>query len=81
MARHRKPSTTPLDAKDKWYETVRDEHRMQNELVDKLLESNSALQNAHKETQATVAENSARMEKLLAKMDAYFGTTGLDYDN
>lgn len=70
-----------LDARDKWYEAVRDEHRMQNELVDKLLESNAALQNAYRETHITVSENTERMERLLAKMEAYFGTTGLDYDN
>jgi hypothetical protein len=70
-----------LDARDNWYEAGRNEARMQRELVDTLLESNTALQNAYKETHITVSENSERMERLLAKMEAYFGTTGLDYDN
>lgn len=70
-----------LDARDDWYAAGREEARMQRELVDKLLESNTALQNAYIETHLTVAENSERMERLLAKMEAYFGTTGLDYDN
>lgn len=73
--------TQALDARDDWYEAGRNEARMQRELVDKLLESNAALQNAYRETHITVAENSERMERLLAKMEAYFGTTGLDYDN
>jgi hypothetical protein len=53
----------------------------QRELIDKLMESNAALLNAYKETQNTVNENNQRMEKLLTKVEAYFGTTGLDYDN
>lgn len=70
-----------LDARDAAYKAGRDEARLQREVIDKLLESNAALQDAYKETHITVAENSARMEKQLAKMEAYFGTTGLDYDN
>jgi hypothetical protein len=70
-----------LEARDTWYEAGRDEARLQREVIDKLLQSNAALQDAYKETHITVAENSERMERLLAKMEAYFGTTGLDYDN
>jgi hypothetical protein len=70
-----------LDARDKSYEAARAVALSQNELVDKLLESNTALQQAYRQTHITVAENTERMERLLAKMEAYFGTTGLDYDN
>lgn len=70
-----------LDARDKWYSAAQEASQMQNELVDKLLESNTALQEAYRQTHITVAENTERMERLLAKMEAYFGTTGLDYDN
>ncbi len=56
---------------------------MQEELsiLTQVQESLTAVQKAFSETNVTINENSERMEKLLAKVEAYFGTTGLDYDN
>ena len=70
-----------LDARDDWYEATYEAGRLQKDLVDKLLASNAALQTAYQETHVAVHENTERMERILAKMEAYFGTTGLDYDN
>ena len=70
-----------LDSRDDAFRAAREAARLQDDLVDKLLESNAALQNAYQATQNTINDNNARMEKMLAKMETYFGTTGLDYDN
>jgi hypothetical protein len=70
-----------LVARDNWYEAAREESRAQKAMIDTLLESITALHSAYQQTHITVHENTERMEKLLAKVDAYFGTTGLDYDN
>lgn len=70
-----------LDTRDDWYKAAHDAGQMQHDFLDKLLESNAALQNAYQETQTAVNENNARIEKLLTKIETYFGTTGLDYDN
>lgn len=70
-----------LEAREIWYEAEREASRLQREMIDKILESNTALYKAYQDTQAAVQQNTERMEKLLAKVEAYFGTTGLDYDN
>jgi len=70
-----------LDARDIAYQTSEEAGRLQRELVDKLLESTRSLQIAYQATHVAVQQNTERMERLLAKMETYFGTTGLDYDN
>ncbi|HEV7798911.1 MAG TPA: hypothetical protein VGO73_12175 [Pyrinomonadaceae bacterium] len=70
-----------LIARDNWYEAARREAQAQKAMTDTLLESITGLHNAYRETHATVDRNTERMEKLLTKVEAYFGTTGLDYDN
>jgi allophanate hydrolase subunit 1 len=70
-----------IDSRDKASAAAREVSEAQSEMIEKLMESNAALQNAYKETHITVNENSERMERLLAKVEAYFGTSGLDYDN
>jgi hypothetical protein len=51
------------------------------ELIDQLLGAFKGAEEAYLQVHRTVHENNERMGKLLAKMEAYFGTTGLDYDN
>ena len=40
-----------------------------------------AVEKAFAESNVSINENTERTQKLLAKIEAYFGTTGLDYDN
>ncbi len=53
----------------------------QHEMSQKLYESLQAMVKAFSETNVMINENSERTQKLLSKVEAYFGTTGLDYDN
>ena len=56
---------------------------MQEELaiVKQLNESLEAIKKAITDNYHATNENNERIEKLLTKVEAYFGTTGLDYDN
>ena len=56
---------------------------MQEELaiVKQLNESLEAIKKAITDNYVATNENNERIEKLLTKVEAYFGTTGLDYDN
>jgi septal ring factor EnvC (AmiA/AmiB activator) len=53
----------------------------QLKLVKDVEHSLKAVEKAFAESNVTINENTERTQKLLAKMEAYFGTTGLDYDN
>ena len=44
-------------------------------------ESLALMKNAVTENYAATNDNNERLAKLLTKVEAYFGTTGLDYDN
>jgi hypothetical protein len=47
-----------------------------------LIDAHEAVLKAFTESSVTIHENSERIEKLIAKVDSYFGSTpGLDYDN
>ncbi len=70
-----------LDARDTWYDTMHNSQQLQKEMIDKIVESIAMLQAACQQTQLMVHHNNERMDKLITKMEAYFGTTGLDYDN
>jgi hypothetical protein len=56
---------------------------MQEELtiVKQLDETLTAMKKAITDNYVATNENNERIEKLLTKVEAYFGTTGLDYDN
>ncbi len=53
----------------------------QLDILKRLEQSLHAVEKAFSDTNVTVNENNERTERLLAKLEAYFGTTGLDYDN
>lgn len=67
-----------------WSEVFKAVHSgMQEELsiVKQLNESLEAIKKAITDNYIATNENNERIEKLLTKVEAYFGTTGLDYDN
>jgi len=61
---------------------TRDLMEAQCELQRESLESFKALAKAIRDSDVSANENNARMEKLIAKVESYFGSgAGLDYDN
>ncbi len=70
-----------LEATESFYAASRRMKEAEDETSEQLLASLAAIMKAFAETNVTINENSERMEKLLTKVEAYFGTTGLDYDN
>jgi chromosome segregation ATPase len=70
-----------LEAREAAYDAGKRHIDAQMELIDQLLGAFKGAEEAYLQVHRTVHENNERMEKLLAKMEAYFGTTGLDYDN
>lgn len=67
-----------------WSEVFKAVHAgMQEELtiVKQLDETLTAMKQAITDNYVATNENNERIEKLLMKVEAYFGTTGLDYDN
>jgi len=61
---------------------LRDLMEEQFELSKQLLESQKAVVKAFADTNVTINENSERLDKLIGKVEGYFGTgEGLEYDN
>ncbi len=60
---------------------IRDEMHANLDIVKQLNQSLEAIKKAVTENYVATQENNERIEKLLTKVEAYFGTTGLDYDN
>lgn len=60
---------------------IRDEMHANLAIVKQLSESLEAIKKAVTDNYVATDENNVRIEKLLTKVEAYFGTTGLDYDN
>jgi len=58
-------------------EAMRENLSIIKELNDSLESMRKAITDNYTATQ----ENNERLERLLTKVEAYFGTTGLDYDN
>ena len=70
-----------LDAREAAFDAGKKHADAQMELIDQLLGAFKGAEEAYTQVHRTVHENNERMEKLLTKVEAYFGTTGLDYDN
>ena len=70
-----------LDAREASLEAGKNYADAQRDVIDQLLGGFKAAEKAYVDVHQTVNENNERMERLLTKVEAYFGTTGLDYDN
>lgn len=70
-----------LDAREAVFDAGKKHADAQMELIDQLLEGFKAAAAAHEQLHLTVQENNDRLERLITKVETYFGTTGLDYDN
>jgi hypothetical protein len=63
------------------FASLHDAMREQSKIITQLDETLTAMKKVMTENYHSTDVNNERMEKLLAKVEAYFGTTGLDYDN
>ena|ERR1700704_4413814 len=62
--------------------SMRDLMEEQVDMCKQLLESQKAIVSAFAETNVTISENSERLDKLIGKVEGYFGSgEGLEYDN
>ena len=68
-------------AMQKVFEGIQGEMRANLEIIRQLDETLSAMKKVITDNYVATNENNERMAKLLSKVEAYFGTTGLDYDN
>ena len=68
-------------ANQKVFASIKELLEHQLEMFKDVEHSLKAVEKAFAESNVSINENTERTQKLLAKMEAYFGTTGLDYDN